>query len=137
MKSNQLYILLGVLEVFIALTAIGGGIALVVGAEDSRFPEAWLEGTPFKDYSIPGLILSLIVGGSSLVAGVMVFRKHSQRALASVFAGAMMAGFIIGELILLNDDVLITGIEGFYLALGIIIAGGGGYLWRKENLPSS
>jgi hypothetical protein len=46
--------LIGVLEAFIALSAIGGGIAMLVGADKS--PVEWLRNTPFSDYTIPALL---------------------------------------------------------------------------------
>jgi len=52
-------------EVFVALTAIGGGIAPTTGAEGGRLPRSWLSGTPFGDYFGPGLILAAIVGGAA------------------------------------------------------------------------
>jgi hypothetical protein len=55
-------ITIGLLTGFIALTAIGGGIALLIGIEGERFPLEWLQGTPFTDYTIPALLLALVVG---------------------------------------------------------------------------
>jgi len=37
---------------------MGGGLDL---------PSEWLEGTPFSDYFIPGLILFIVVGGACLL----------------------------------------------------------------------
>jgi hypothetical protein len=53
-----------VVDVFVALTALGGGIALATGLEADRFPLDWLRGTPFRNYVIPGLILAGVVGGA-------------------------------------------------------------------------
>lgn len=72
LKYKGLRTVIGVLTGFIALTAIGGGIALLTGAEANRIPIEWLEGTPFKDYTIPALLLAIAVGGSSLVACVTI-----------------------------------------------------------------
>ena len=51
-----------ILAGFVALTAIGGGIALAAGLEGERFPAEWLEGSPFEDYRVPGLILAGVGG---------------------------------------------------------------------------
>lgn len=53
---------------FTALTAVWGGIALMTGAKGERFPARLLEGTPFDSYTIPGLILAGVVGGTATVA---------------------------------------------------------------------
>jgi hypothetical protein len=49
----------------VALTAIPGGVALAVGAEDQRYPTAWLRRTPFRTYRVPGALLSELVRGSA------------------------------------------------------------------------
>jgi len=54
--------ILFVASVFVAFTAIGGGVTLATGMD--KFPAEWLTGTPFRSYLIPGLILAVVVGGS-------------------------------------------------------------------------
>lgn len=61
MKHKLTRIVLAVLEGFGALTAIAGGIALMMG--EIKFPLAWLQDTPFSDYTVPGMVLFLVVGG--------------------------------------------------------------------------
>jgi hypothetical protein len=64
-----------ILTAFVSLTAIGGGIALMIGIEDNRFPLTWLDETPFTSYFIPGLILAGIVGGMHLFSFIQILRK--------------------------------------------------------------
>ena len=66
MKHKKTRIIIGIIAGFIALTAIGGGIVILTGVD--QFPLEWLEGTPFPDYTIPALLLSVVVGGSGLGA---------------------------------------------------------------------
>src|SRR5438552_3341820 len=73
MKHKLVRIVIGVPEAFIALSTIGGGIALLAGTYQdgvlleaggrAQFPLEWLQNTPFSDYSIPALILTIGVGG--------------------------------------------------------------------------
>jgi hypothetical protein len=58
-------IALFVIEAFIGVTAIQGGIGLLRGTFDQVLRVAWLAGTPFSDYTIPGLVLLMVVGGSA------------------------------------------------------------------------
>ena len=51
-------------EVFVALTAIGGGIAPTTGAEGGRLPRSWLSGTPFGDYPAVGAVVAHETGFS-------------------------------------------------------------------------
>ena len=64
---------LGILLLVLALNALGGGYYGMAGAKD--IPREWLKGSPFRDYFIPGLILLIFVGGSALVAAILVFIK--------------------------------------------------------------
>lgn len=133
MSNRPLRIALVLLTGFIALTAIGGGIALLVGLEDSRFPLDWLRGTPFPDYTIPALILAIGVGGSALVASILVLRRHRRRFLASVVAGVIMMGYIFVEaLILQQDPPGPTSTEIVYFALGALIVVLTGYCWSVK-----
>jgi hypothetical protein len=55
---------------FLALTTFLGGIALI--ANWIAMPVELLEGSIFSSYLIPGLSLSIIVGGSALFATILL-----------------------------------------------------------------
>jgi hypothetical protein len=141
MKHKLVRIAIGVLAAFNALSAIGGGIVLLLGTYQGgvlieaggrgQFPLEWLQYTPFIDYTIPALILAIGVGGSSLIAAVLVFTGREEVVLASVVAGLVMAGFIIGEVLMLRQGVSWT--EGLYGGLGLGIAGLATSLWMVEH----
>jgi hypothetical protein len=141
MKHKLARIAIGVPEAFIALSAIGGGIALLAGTYQdgvlreaggrAQFPLEWLQHTPFSDYTIPALILMIGVGGSSLIAAVLIFTGREEVVLASVVAGLIMAGFIVGEVVMLRQGI--SWIEGLYFGLGLAISGLAAYLWTAEH----
>jgi hypothetical protein len=105
---------------FVALTAVGGGLALATRAEAERFPNGLLVGTPFRSYLIPGLILTFVVGGSAVVALVGLARRLPFGARVSVAAGGILMGWIIGEVLLLPPSAR-SWLEAFYFALGLIV----------------
>lgn len=74
---------LGALLTFGALNAFGGGYYGISGAEG--VPLEWLDGSPFKSFFIPGLILFIVVGGSFLTSSILCFAGH-RFARQSVFA---------------------------------------------------
>jgi len=76
--------LLGVLLAFAALNAFGGGYYGMSGAEG--VPLEWLEGSPFHNFFIPGLVLFVVVGGSFLVASIAVFARLRFARFASFVA---------------------------------------------------
>ena len=140
MKHKLVRIAIGVPEGFIALAAIGGGIIMLGGTYQDgvlieaggrgQFPLEWLHNTPFSDYTIPALVLAIGVGGSSLMAAVMVFTDHEVGVLASVAAGLIMSGYIVVEVVMLKQGV--SWIEGLYCVLGLAISGLATYLWTAE-----
>jgi len=76
-------------SILVALTAIGGGVTLAIGMD--KFPAAWLIGTPFRSYLIPGLILAVVVGGSAAAAVVATLCGPDAGALASMLTGVKYA----------------------------------------------
>jgi len=143
MKHKPIRSTIGVLEALIALSAIAGGIVLLLGTYQNgvlieaggrgRFPLAWLHDTPFSDYTIPALILAIGVGGSSLVAATTIFTGRAVGVLASLGAGLIMAGYIVGEVVMLKQGI--SWIEVLYFGLGLAIFGLATYLWIIEHRP--
>lgn len=88
-------------DLFAGLAAVAGGVGLVGGG--IRFPSDWLSGTPFSGYTAPGLILGIVVGGSALVAAaISLLANREAGAMASAIAGAVMIGWIVGEVALIG-----------------------------------
>ena len=141
MKHKLVRIAIGGAAAFIALSTIGGGIVLLAGTYRNgvlieaggrgQFPLEWLQNTPFSDYTIPALILAIVVGGSSLIAAVLVFTGHEVGVLASIVAGLIMAGYTVVEVVMLRQGV--SWIEGLYFGLGLVISGLATYLWMVEH----
>lgn len=124
-----------VIDVFVVLTAVGGGIALVAGLEGGRFPPEMLRGTPFGSYVVPGLMLAVVVGGSAAVAAATTLLSSTAGGLTSMLAGVVMMGWIVGEVLLFNQPSW-TWIEVFYFALGLAMVVLGlmvRWAWRKRS----
>ncbi|HEX6897575.1 MAG TPA: hypothetical protein VF146_19985 [Bryobacteraceae bacterium] len=87
------------LVVFLAVNGLGGvagGIALMNNV--MPFPEVWLQGTPFRSYFSPGLILFLLVGCVHLVAAFLLLWRAGLARIASLVAGLVLLGWMAGEL---------------------------------------
>lgn len=85
-----------VLFFFIGLGAVAGSIGVM--KEIMPFPEVWLKGTPFHSYFYPGLILCLVVGGSQFAAAFILLWRSSLAKMASLIAGLLLTGWMVGEL---------------------------------------
>jgi hypothetical protein len=118
-----------ILDLFVAITAIGGGIALLAGLEGSRFPTAVLRRTPFDSFLWPGLILAVVVGGSAAVATVATWRNDAAGGIASAVAGALLAGFIAVEVAVLEDEPGWARTEIVYFVTGLAMIALGLVAW--------
>ena len=137
LKHKVIRIALFVIEAAIGLSAIQGGIALLRGDFMNVLPTAWLAETPFSDYTIPGLVLVIVVGGSALLAAATVFIAREWAVLVSVLAGLIMVGFEVVEIVSLDSKVgnalpTVLGLQLFYFVLGLAVFGLAGYLWMRE-----
>ena len=115
---------LGLLELFVVLTAVQGAIFVV-----PNLPPAWIKGSPFADYTVPALALGIVCGGGSLVAGLAVSFRPLLGAALSVLAGAMVIGFELVEISVVGFTLATYGpsspqawLQVLYLAVGVAIA---------------
>jgi len=118
MKSSKTRIGLVAVDGFAALSALLGGVMVATGWPYA-FPASWLRGTPFADYTLPGLILGIVVGGSAGVATVLTIKYARAGAAASLVAGVVMMGWIVGEVAIL---AVYTWLQPVYLAVGLSMA---------------
>lgn len=138
MRHKKMRITLASIEAFIGLGAVGGGLAILTGAFDQWFPVSWLQGTPFNDYLIPGLILLIIVGGGMLLAAVTLFARREFALLLSATMGLIMIGWEIVEVTIIDryEQAVIPSTiaqQVLFVALGLIIVGLAVWLWSAEH----
>ncbi|MCX6047038.1 MAG: hypothetical protein NT075_18185 [Chloroflexi bacterium] len=128
--------LLIVLDAFLAVTAIAGGIGLLTGVLDPGVQ--LLQGSPFSSYTIPGLALLVLVGGSALLATGLMLRLPERGVLTSGITGVIIIGFEVIEVLVVGSDPGIArNLQIFYFTLGLLIALLAALLWlaqRKVNL---
>ena len=137
MKHKSIRIELVVIEAFIGLAAISGGMAILAGAFDQWFSAAWLAGTPFSDYTIPGLILLIVVGGGMLFAAATQFIQRAWAVLLSASMGLVMIGWVIveGAIIDRYEQAVVPSTVGQQIliaVLGLLVFGLSVYLWMTE-----
>jgi hypothetical protein len=86
-----------------AAGAIGGGAGLVRDpVKNIGMPVSLLEGTPFRDYLIPGLILLVVVGLFSLLVFVGLLLRWKAAWWLSLASGGGLVIWIISEVALLG-----------------------------------
>lgn len=132
MDEKGVRITLIVVNLFAAVSAIVGAIGLLAGF--MAIPLSELTGTPFADFTIPALLLGIVVGGSALVAAMIaLFGPRRFEALASAAAGCIMVGWMTVEVAMVGLDVWV---QAAYFAVGLVMIGLAGLLqWAKTRQP--
>jgi hypothetical protein len=107
MKSRWQWVTLVAVDLFAAVSAIGGGIALMSGASKpgpdlSAGPFNWL----ISDYFVAGEILLVVVGGTALTGVVASLFSRTAGAGFTAAAGLVMMGWIAGEVVLVGPQWL-------------------------------
>jgi len=112
-------------QAFVALTALAGGAVLMIGALDAGFssswtpPAAYLEGSPFSSYLVPGVILAVVVGGGHVFAFAELERRRPWALLAAAAAGFALLVWIFVQMALIPFSVL----QAVYFGAGLLEIG--------------
>jgi hypothetical protein len=129
MGEKTIRIVVVVVNLFAALSAFAGALGLVIGYMD--IPLDVLRTTPFADFTVPALLLGVVVGGSALAAALIaLFEPLRFDALASVAAGCIMVGWITIEIALIG---LGSWLQALYLIVGLLMIGLAGLLQWAES----
>jgi len=105
------------LELFVALNAVAGAVYALGGADG--VDRAWLDGTPFHDYVVPGLILLLVVGGSLAAAAVALMREGATAWDLSLAATAVLIVWLVVETLIIG---LVSWMQPATFAAALVIA---------------
>ncbi len=118
-ERSRLVISLGSLQVFIGLGAVGGGIMLISDPSGGGIgiPVELLEGSPFSDYLIPGLVLLTVNGLGSIIGSIMTFRRHRFCRLTAAVLGIFLMAWITIQVMIFNS---IHWVHATYFTLGLV-----------------
>ena len=84
----------------VGVNALGGAWYGLLGAPG--VPDSWLDGSPFSSYLVPSLVLGIVVGGSQLLAAMLVARRHRQARQAVLLAAVLLAGWIVAQVAIIG-----------------------------------
>lgn len=127
-------IALFVLEAFLVSSTLAGGVGILRG--DFGLPAAWLSGTAFSDYAVPGVML-LVVCAISIVAVATLFTDRETAVLASVLAGVFMAGYELVEMVSIDTKVgsslpMVLAAQIVWFAAGFAVSMLAGSIWIRD-----
>jgi len=86
-----------IVSIFHALSAVGGGLGMVV-ADGLSMPKSLLANSPFTTFLFPGLILAVVVGGTQTMASLRLLQHRPSALLWSAVAGFGMTIWIVAEI---------------------------------------
>lgn len=116
----------------VALSAIGGGVTLVVaslaGSTDRLLvpSPAYLSGSPFDSYVVPGIVLAVVIGGLHGVAALRGLVGAPWAALLSAVAAFALLIWIFVQMVLVPYSALQAVYEGVaILELALVLVGAG------------
>lgn len=124
-ERRGIRITLLLVQAFVALTSVAGGIALVMGAVDAEFtsvlnpPGEELADSPFDSYVLPGVVLAVVLGGVHVLAFAMLSRRMPRALFWSAAAGFATLIWIFVQMIFIPFSVL----QAVYFVLGLVELG--------------
>ena len=112
--------ILFILVSFIAVTSTLSGLLMISKPDGGilNLPFSLLENTPFKNYMIPGILLTLIVGGINLIAVFFNMKRHSGRYNWAMAGGFVISTWILAQIILINAA---HWLHFIYFGIGVLI----------------
>jgi hypothetical protein len=121
------------LDAFLGVTAVLGGLGLLLRWYPPP-PTALLTGSPFGSDTIPALLLTLVVGGSGLIATVAVLVRHALAAAASAVAGLIIIGFEAVQMAVIG----FAWLQVVYIVNGLLILALAAPLWASgRTVPAA
>jgi hypothetical protein len=137
-------IVLLVLTGAVGVTAVAGGVALILGALVSDLatvlspPVAYLEGSPFATFLVPGLVLAVVVGGTHLAAFAALLRRTPRRHLVTTIAAFGVLIWIFVQMMFIPFSPLQAGYFAAGLAeVGFVLLALGVLRDRPDPLPTA
>ena len=105
---------------FISVTAILSGLMMIGYPDGSalNLSPGLLEGTPFKNYMVPGILLVILVGIINLLAVFYNMKRDPKRYTWALAGGIMICVWIITQMILIRS---FQWLHIVYLAMGVVV----------------
>ena len=129
---KRILLFLIIVEFFNGLSGVAGGTGLISDptAAALGMKLEWLQGTPFNNYLIPGIVLFTFNGLGNLAAAFLSIYKNRYRAHFALFFGVVMLIWIISQVAWIGYK---SFLQPLYFSTGLLQAILGVLLMRNEN----
>ncbi len=127
----KVYTVLGALQAFIGLGAMGGGFMLVKDPSgiELGLPLSLLEGSCFADFLIPGIFLFAVNGVGSMIGAGLSFTKRRYSQEIAIVLGAILVSWIVIQVVIIKS---FHWVQVFYFILGVVELGIGLQIRRQR-----
>jgi hypothetical protein len=116
-----LWIVLINLTAFLAFSAFAGGLGLLIGWNTP--PVEDLRGSIFNDFTIPGIALFVLVGGSALWAAIWLIRRQKFALPVSSLAGLAIMFFVFVQVLVIGSPPGVgQALQMLYFGVGALIS---------------
>ena len=131
-KSLRLYAI--ILLIFNGVSALAGGWAMISKPDGSALamPLDMLRYSPFTNFLIPGIILFVLNGISSILVSILSILRVKNYHLPVIFQGCVLTGWIIVQLAMIRS-IHVLHLSYGLIGIVLIILG----LSIKKNLANS
>ena len=125
-------IALGILQVFIGLGGVAGGVGMVSDPSGGNvgMSTAALADSPFSDYLVPGMVLLTVNGFGSLLGAMMTFPGRRRYGRIAVALGLFLMAWIVAQVSWIG---LVHWLQPLYFVLGGVELGLGLHLSAKAT----
>ena len=123
---------LGVLQAFIGVGAVAGGLGLALdpSGESLGIPRELLEETPFATFLIPGIVLFAVNGLGSITGAIASFAQHRYAGHAAIVLAIFLIAWILAQVYWFAG---FHWLHWLYLGLGIVELALGWSVWRSDR----
>ena len=122
-------------EIVVGVGAVFGGYSLLSDAEGLGAKQAWLEGSVFPDYTVPGVFLLVVIGGGMLAAsGVTILAPAYAAWAAGMMAAVLAAWGLIETLTIGWRGMLQLVLVGAFVAAPALLLGAFSVRSRRRKL---
>jgi hypothetical protein len=108
------------MTLFLSVTAVPGAVMLVLGAFTP--PTDMLRESFFRSFTVPGLTLAVVVGGSAVLAAVQLIRRRPIGAVCAAAAGVFVMAFEFLQVVSIGSPAGPSRVmQLLYFALGALL----------------
>jgi hypothetical protein len=119
MLDRRLVLSLGMLQLFVGLGAVAGGLGLALDPTGAKvgLPIEMLEASPFSTFLIPGIVLFTVNGLGSLVGALLTFTRRRGAGEMAMALGVFLMAWIVIQVYWVRG---IHWLHVLYFVLGLV-----------------